>query len=572
MSNKLLAIVFATAALTAHAAAPERVLGRLLVQHRMGAGESATSQAFAHHSAKVEKTIPQIGISVLQVPEQAIDSISKALSETGLFTFVEYDHVAHGALVPNDPSYPSQWHLSTIQAASAWDFTTGSVNVPIAIIDSGVDSTHPDLSSKVIAGWSFLTGTSVTSDVLGHGTAVSGTAAAASDNGVGVTGVAWANPIMPLVVLNSSDSANYSDIASAITYAANHGVRVINISIGGFGSSSTVQSAVDYAWSKGAVIFAAAGNYSSSTPVYPAACNNVVAVSSTESNDTLSSFSSFGSWVSLSAPGNYIMTTNNGGGYGQWYGTSFASPVAAGVAALALSLRPSLSNSALVSLLEQNSDDLGAPGFDPSFGWGRVNAYKVVSAAASLGTDTIPPTVQIGGPAAGAVVSGTVNVSGTASDNIGVTKIEFYVDGNLASQAFSSPFSFQWVTANAANAAHTLVVKAYDAAGNIGQASVSVTVSNTVLIDTQPPNVAITSPLNGAIVSGQTKINVSATDNIAVTQVSIYVDGTQVYTGSVAPYSYSWNTKRISRGSHAIATTAWDQAGNKASAQITVSK
>src|SRR5207248_8873402 len=108
-------------------------------------------------------------------------------------------------------------------------------------------------------------------------------------------------------------------------------------------------------WTKGAIIFAAAGNSGNSSPIYPAACNNVVAVSATEPNDTLAGFSSYGSWVALSAPGDNIVTTTNGGGYGAWYGTSFASPIAAGVAALALSLRPSLSNSALVSLLEQNS-------------------------------------------------------------------------------------------------------------------------------------------------------------------------------------------------------------------------
>jgi thermitase len=298
---------------------------------------------------------------------------------------VERDYIAHvESTTPNDPNFPSQWHLNKLQAPDAWSITLGSAGVPIAIIDSGADSSQPDLAPKLIPGWNFLTGTANTADTgcnTGHGTAVSGAAGAATNNLIGGAGVAWANMIMPLVVTNSSCVAMYSDIASAINYAADHGVRIINISIGGSTASSTLQSAVDYAWGKGAVIFAAAGNNSSSTPIYPAACNHVVSVSATVSNDTLASFSNYGSWIDLSAPGDMILTTQVGGSYGYWYGTSLASPIAAAVGALALSANPSLSATALVSLLEQNSDDLGTPGYDQYFGWGRVNAHKAVSAA-----------------------------------------------------------------------------------------------------------------------------------------------------------------------------------------------
>src|SRR5205085_11926954 len=153
----------------------------------------------------------------------------------------------------------------------------------------------------------------------------------------------------------SDCTSMYSDIASAITYAADHGVRIINASMAGSTASSTLQSAVDYAWSKGTVLFASAGNNSSSAPMYPAACNNVLAISATEPTDTLASFSNYGSWIKLSAPGDNILTTNDGGGYGAWWGTSFSSPIAAAVGALALSANPSLTASQLVTLLEQNS-------------------------------------------------------------------------------------------------------------------------------------------------------------------------------------------------------------------------
>lgn len=555
----------------------EHVPGRLLVQLRAGTDRSTVSRVLARVGAKLQKQVPQIHLSVLQVPESAATGISTALMRTGLFTFVEPDGVAHSAQTvvdPNDPDFSSQWHLATIQSPSGWALTTGVTSVPIAIIDSGVDGTHPDLATKLIPGWNFLTGTSNTADDLGHGTAVAGTAAAATDNATGVAGVSWGNPIMPLVVLNSSDYASYSDIANAITYAADQGVRVMNISIGGSSASSTLQSAVDYAWNKGAVIFASAMNNSTSAPYYPAACTNVVAVSATDQNDNLASFSDYGSWIDLSAPGTSILTTMMGGSYGYWQGTSFSSPIAAATAALVLSLRPTLSNSSLVALLEQNSDDLGTPGWDQYFGYGRINVYKAVTAASGLTVDTTPPTVSISSPASGATVSGTIEIQGTATDNVGVTAIQFYVDSHLVTSATSSPFAFSWSTTGVANGSHTLMVEASDAAGNVGTASVSVTVNNPTVTDTTPPTVSITNPVNGSTVSGTTvQIAVSATDNVGVTQVTIYVDNVLKCADSSAPYTCNWNIKKTSKGSHVITAHAWDAAGNVGSATpVTVTK
>ena len=145
----------------------------------------------------------------------------------------------------------------------------------------------------------------------------------------------------------------------------------MNVSIGGTTSSSTLQNAVNYAWGKGTVVFAAAGNNSSSAPVYPAACTYVVSVAATDQNNALASFSNYGSWIDLSAPGLNILTTTLGGGYGYWYGTSFSSPIAASVGALVLAVRPSLSASGLVTLLEQNADNIGSSSI---FGYGLVDA------------------------------------------------------------------------------------------------------------------------------------------------------------------------------------------------------
>ncbi len=572
-------ILLSTALLTVGSAlgqpkAGDPVPGQLLVQTRLGANPNVVARTLASHGANIQKQVAAIRVHVLRVPEPAIDRVQQALAATGLFTFVERDRIARVVATPNDPNFTSQWHLNKIQASNAWNITTGSPSITIALADSGVDPTHEDLASKLVPGWNFLTGTSNTADAQGHGTATAGSAAAATNNGVGVAAAGWSNPVMPLAIVDATGSASYSDMASAITYAADHAVRIINLSLAGPSPSSTLETAVSYAWNKGTVVFASAGNYSTSTPYYPAACVNAVAVSATDPNDNLSSYSNFGNWITLSAPGDSILTTNNGGGYGAWSGTSFSSPIAASVAALVLSVRPSLSASALVNLLEQNSDDLGTPGFDQYFGWGRVNAYKAVSAALNITVDTTPPVVSIPSPISGATVFGITPVLGTASDNVGVTNIEFYVDNQLMSSTASSPFSFSWSTTSVPNGNHTLMVKAYDAASNVGQASLSVNVSNVVVVDTTPPTVVITSPANGSTVSSKgTRITVSATDNVGVTQVCIYIDGILQSTLTSAPYTYTWNTRRVSSGSHTITAKAWDAAGNPGQATpITVKR
>jgi thermitase len=362
---------------------PAYVPGRLLAAPRLGIDDNLLAYTLRIHAAVVRKHGPPMGVSVLvlDVPEEASAAIMESLARTGLFEYVERDRYARTAEIPNDPGFLSEWHLSKIQSPQAWSVTTGSPSVVVAVIDSGVFGTHPDLTANLAPGWNFVKSNSDTSDLLGHGTAVAGTIAAAGNNGIGVAGVTWQSHVMPLVVVDENNLAAYSDIAAAIEYAADRGVRLMNISIGGPAPSSTLQSAVDYAWEKGALIFASAMNNGVSDASYPAACNHVMAVSATDTNDHLASFSNYGNWIAISAPGDSILTTTNGGGYAYWFGTSFASPIVAGVAALSLTVNPSLTNAELLTILETSADQVGRPGYDPSFGWGRVNAFNAVSAA-----------------------------------------------------------------------------------------------------------------------------------------------------------------------------------------------
>lgn len=571
-----LAMCFTGTGITWAGNANKFVSGELLIQPKAGVSKNKIDKLLESHGAATLGEIKRIKVRKIKVPVQALEKVEIALEKNPNISFVEKNYLAEPGYVPDDSDYPSQWYLPKIQAPGGWDMETGSTDVPIAIIDSGVDPTHPDLEGKLIAGYNFLQNNTDTQDVLGHGTAVAGTAAAMSNNYTGIAGVAWNDPIMPLVVLNANDYASYYDIARAITYAADKGIRVINISIGGSSSSSTLQNAVNYAWNKGAVIFACAMNNSTDAPYYPAACANVVSVSATTSSDTLASFSDYGDWIDISAPGVSILTTNRGGGYGRWNGTSFSSPIAAGVAALVLSANPSLTNDQVVNIIKQNADDLGAVGYDPYFGYGRVNAYRSLLAALSTtpAPDTSAPSVAINTPQTGATVSGQITVGVSAIDNVGVERVELYIDGNELAADTTAPYQFVWDTTSYNDGNYDLQAIAYDSAGNQGySASIGVSVHNNVITDNVPPVVTIVAPKDGDSISGRQVVEISASDDNGINSLALSIDGQPVKTiTNKNDLRWNWNTRKESQGPHTISAMAVDTAGNVGEQSITVYK
>jgi subtilisin family serine protease len=367
-------VLFCLSPLLAWAA--DSVPGRLLYEIRPGADRKAAEQMLNRLARSHGKGGDQGHVHQAEIAPEIQESVRKALDASGLFAYVEPDYYAEPAAAPDDPSFVNQWSLTTIQAPGAWDLSKGAG--VIAILDSGIDAAHADLKPVLTAGWSFYKNSADTADLNGHGTAVAGVAAAATNNLVGVAGVAWGARIMPLAIADTRAYATYSAMANAIRYAADHEVRVINLSYGGTSPSSTLQSAVDYAWNKGAVVFASAMNANTSTLYYPAACRNVVAVAATDRFNNKASWSNYGSHIAIAAPGASILTTSRGGGYGYWSGTSFAAPITAGIANLMLAARPELTATELVTVLIQTATDLGAPGFDPYYGAGLVNARKAI--------------------------------------------------------------------------------------------------------------------------------------------------------------------------------------------------
>ena len=466
MKNATLALLFALGT-TSFSSASDSVPGRVLVKPAANAAETAVEASFKAVGAREVGRVPQIGVRILQVPEKAEARVIAALSNNPNFEFAEPDYIANIILTPNDPYYAAhQWHLPRVGAPIAWDTTTGSASVTIAVVDSGVEATHPDLAGRVLAGYDFANNDSNPADDNGHGTAVAGVAAARGNDGIGVAGAAWNVSILPVKTMGANGSGSYSAIANGITFSADRGARIINLSLGGTATSSTLQSAVSYAWNKNCVIIAAAGNNGTSTTVYPAAYPNVIAVSATTSADTTASFSSFGSFVDLSAPGQDITTSWPGGSYVTISGTSFSSPLTAGVAALVLSINPTLSNSQVNSLLTSNTDDLGAAGYDIYFGTGRLNAARVVAAVPPR--DTTAPVTAVTNPRDGASIAGlrSVSVSVASSDNVGVTRAELYINGRLTASSASGNFTFNWNTSKLARGTYQLQSRAFDAAGN----------------------------------------------------------------------------------------------------------
>jgi thermitase len=317
---------------------PEYVPGRLLAGFRQDADAGIASRALALRGATVRRQLPGL-ISVLDVPEKDSAAIMESLRASGLFSFVERDYYARTAAVPNDPSFASQWHLAAIQAPQAWDLSTGSSGIISAVIDSGVDATHPDLASKIRTDidYDYVNNDSTAQDDNGHGTHVAGISAAITNNSTGIAGMCPNCSILPVKVLDASGSGTYSAIASGIRYAADKGAKVINMSLGGSAGSTTLSDAVNYANGKGVLLACAAGNSNTSAASYPAYYSACVAVAATDSSDNRASFSNYGSWVDTSAPGVSIYATYWNNTYSTLSGTSMATPHVAGLAGLLFS-------------------------------------------------------------------------------------------------------------------------------------------------------------------------------------------------------------------------------------------
>ena len=368
----------------------------------------------------IEAELPADNLVVAQVPEgESTEGFIKAMEEQPDVEYAQPNYVYHlpdsaadydanvtlGS-APNDPYAYEQWNLRMIGAYDAWDITTGSADVRVAVIDTGVDLDHPDLAGKVVAQADVVSNDGSADDGDGHGTHVAGIIAANTNNYVGVAGVAPGIRLIAVDVFTGIGNNAYaltSDVIEGMQFASSNGADVINLSLGLYYRDTAYEQAVNAAVSQGILVVCAAGNDNTTTPHYPSDFDAAVSVIATDWYDGRASYSNYGPGKDISAPGgddeslpysgeSLILSTYKDGGYRYIGGTSQAAPVVSGVAALILSVNPNLTVNEVKNILYTTAKDKGASGRDNNFGYGRVDAYMAVFAAKAPDTIAAVPT------------------------------------------------------------------------------------------------------------------------------------------------------------------------------------
>jgi thermitase len=360
------------------------VAGELLVAYEPGTSEEAEETVVRQSGARTLEDLrgevrlvsfPAIRRQASEaVRERALARALEYLGHKAGVEAVDYNYLREPYFIPNDPMLGNQWGLISTRFRGAWSDANGGT-AKVAIVDSGVNSKHPDIG-RIIAQRDFVEGDSVADDDNGHGTHVTGIAGALTDNGKGVAGGCFECELLIAKVMGPIGFTTDSRIVEGINWSVNYGADVVNLSLGGSGDSSVLRTAVNRAYSQGAVMVAAAGNEGTNVPQYPAAYSKVIAVSATTTDGRLARFSNRGDWVDLAAPGTDILSTSKSGGYHRMSGTSMSAPLVSGLAGLLASR--GMSGDSIRQRMLASAKDLGPAGDDPRFGHGRIDADNAV--------------------------------------------------------------------------------------------------------------------------------------------------------------------------------------------------
>lgn len=437
--------------------------GYVIVKFRHGATRRDKSAHHANLSAIIYKELPELNADVVEVPDPTqTRAAAAAYARSLLVEHAEPDALMPlsdtSALTPNDPLLGNQWHHTNIDSQGAWAVTTGLPGRRMTVCDTGVSPTHPDLQASLRADLGYNTANNAPGNwgpVHWHGTAVAGSAAAMGNNGIGVAGVSWGIEIVPVRVTNFFDGAAYiSDMADCIIYGANQGSDVINLSYQTYSGGSifsTIISAANYAESLGSVVVIAAGN-ENTNPAPNQDPASIVYVAATTSSNAKASFSNYGNFVDIAAPGVSIATTyasvscndaNGNGvadpgecvvssdGYALASGTSFAAPITAGGVLLIRSVDPTLSPTETRSVLFQSATDLGTAGDDSTYGSGLLNVHAAVHLAQA---QPEPGSLTVTAPNGGEswVVGGAQTIRWSSAGVSGNVRIELSRNGGGA--------------------------------------------------------------------------------------------------------------------------------------------
>jgi predicted CXXCH cytochrome family protein len=373
---------------------------------------------------EIQSQVDALGLTIVSAPEAQVSQVLASLQDSVLVEYAEPNYAVQSFYTPNDSGYVNQTYLADMQIPAAWDVTKGE-GIIVAVIDTGVDISHPDLATNILVnpgedgldangnskrsnyidddgdgyvdnwmGWNFVNNNNDARDVNGHGSQTAGIIAAQMDNALGISGIAPRALVMPIKALDDTGFGTYSQVAQAIIYAVDHGAQVINLGFGGTANSGILLAATDYAYNHGVVVVAAGGNTGTQTLIYPAANPNVIGVSALDENLNVAAFSSYTSAVQISAPGVGIYSTAPGGNYASMSGTSMSAAQVSGVVALLITqpqfdtvdkVREALFNTAL---------DLGVPGLDNYYGYGLAHAFDALNYIPGnpIATPTASPT------------------------------------------------------------------------------------------------------------------------------------------------------------------------------------
>jgi subtilisin family serine protease len=524
----------------------------LSVKVRGGAGAAASLtavvRAVASQGGLQRRLLRQVSTVSVEVPQAVAARVAATLRQRADVARVDPVVLKKLSYIPNDQLYPATApYLNAVAAPSAWDVHRGDPAVKIAVVDSGVDVSHPDLAGRVTATYNAVThGTDVT-DTLGHGTFVAGVAAATSDNAIGIAGASMGASVMAVKVADASDQIWTDNEAAGIIWATDNGAKVINLSLGSDTPSQVESDAVAYAVGKGVLVVAAAGNEAVTSMSYPAAYPNVVAVGATDAAGHRASFSQHGAWVTVGAPGTGITGTAPTAGstffkasYDVGDGTSFSSPIVAAEAALLWSMRPSVSAADVRAAMVRSAH--GYAGQD--LGAGQVDFRAAEDA---LRPDTAPTLTA---PAAASSVAGVVQVSATSS----AAKVRFSLDGVPLTgtvPVVGGAANTTWSTWGLPDGAHTITAVdcSVDDLCNTAISQAAVTLANGAP--------TITSPTPSQLLSGSATFTATAPGGA----VAFVVDGVRRGLVTAAPYALTLPISALSDGTHSVTAVSCSLAG-----------
>ncbi len=541
-------------------------------------GVSERTQIRLYERLGVEKVDSILGgkVHLLSVSSHAADKVVQALSKNKQVEFAELDVLHELNVSPNDPLIGNQWYLTKIQAFEAWDTATGSNVVLVSAPDTGIRATHQDLQNilRMDLSYNAVDDSDDSSPVHSHGTATAGMISAQADNAVGIASAQWADSVhhIPVRVTNlGSGSAYSSNIAKGVEYAADNGAKVISVSYSGVGGSLRRQAGA-YARSLGALFFNSAGNTSGREDYHSGGnWEEIIAVSSTTSADALSSFSSYGPYVDLAAPGSSVYTTSWGSdsSYGNASGTSFSSPLAGSVAALLFSSFPLATHLQVEQALFDGAADLGNPGWDELFGHGRVDAYGSMAALDTILniSENNSPDVSFYHPSEGGDISENINIDIMATDDTNVDYVDLNIDGEYYATdplGDADHYIFHWDIADYGNGAHVLEAVAYDVYGNSKSESMNVNIAKPIPAQ---PNISIVSLEEGQCVKGAVSVTTSTTN---AQSVDFFKETSFMETDNTDPFSSTYDFRRKGKPKNVLVkVVAWND-GESAEDSITV--